>query len=114
MAKLFCGEGNMEKMITSIAKNVNFRSCFQSKVGVDSFERLQTKLDKYFTKILPERPVHPSNLLTTVNSPYPMKGWSPYYALKRFLKSCLRGKFILVGPHDLLCLTIYSSLLAKR
>jgi len=92
--------------------DIDLRGNFE--FGVDKFERLQVKLDKFFTKKLFERPVHPSNLLTTVNSPYPMKKWSPYYALKMFLKGCLRRKFVLVGPHDLLYLTIYSHIGTKR
>ena len=114
MAKLFCGEGNMEKMITSIAKNVNFRSCFQSKVGVDSFERLQTKLDKYFTKKLLERPVHPSNLLTTSNSPYHMKSRSPLFPIKQLIKSALRGKWLTGDPRVGVFLCVHANILAKR
>lgn len=95
-------------MITSIAKNVNFRSCFQSKVGVDEFDRLLIKLDKYFTKKLPERPVHPCNLLTTVNSPYHMKSRSPLFPVKQLVKSALQGKWMNGDPRVGVFLTVYS------
>ena len=59
--------------------DIDLRGNFE--LGVDEFECLQTKLDKYFTKKLPERSVHPSNLLTTVNSPCHLKIGLHYFLL---------------------------------
>lgn len=84
------------------------------ELGIDEFEHLQNLLDVHFTKELSERTVHPSNMLTTMNSPYCMKKWSPYYALERFLRGCLRGKLIFLGPTDLLFLAVYAGIFSKR
>jgi len=84
------------------------------EMGVNAFEYLQTKLDEHFIRNLPERPVHPCNLLTTANSPYHMKRWSPFLALRRFVGGCLRGKIVMVGPLDLLYLAVYSDVRIKR
>ena len=84
------------------------------ELGIDEFEHLQSILDVHFTKKLTERAVHPSNMLTTMNSPYCMRKWSPYYALERLLKGCLRGKLVLVGPTDLLILAVYAGIFVKR
>lgn len=84
------------------------------ELGIDEFEHLQNLLDVHFTKELSERTAHPSNMLTTMNSPYCMRKWSLYYALERFLKGCLRGKLILLGPTDLLFLAVYAGIFSKR
>jgi len=84
------------------------------EMGVNAFEYLQTKLDEHFIRNLPESPVHPCNLLTTANSPYHMPGWSAFVAVKQFVKGCLRGRIVIVGPLDLLYLAVYSDVCIKR
>lgn len=83
------------------------------ELGVNEFLRLQTTLDEYFMKKLPERPVHPSNLLTTVNSHYQMKSWSPISEIKRLIKGALRGKWAHGGPRVGFFLTVYAAVYQK-
>ena len=83
-------------------------------LGVDGFERLQTKLDKDFTKKLPERPVHPCNLLTTANSPYDMKSRSLVFLIKQLVKSALRGQVITGDMRVGNFLTVYSTVFQKE
>ena len=92
--------------------DIDLRGNFE--LGVDEFERLQIKLDKYFTKILPERPVHPSNLLTTANSPYHIKSRSPLFPIKQLIKSALQGKWMNGDPRVGVFLCVHANILAKR
>ncbi len=92
--------------------DIDLRGNFE--LGVDEFERLQIMLDKYFTKKLPERPVHPSNLLTTVNSPYHMKSGSPLFPVKQLIKSALQGRWMNGDPRVGVFLTVYATVYQKE
>lgn len=41
------------------------------------YKRLISLIDKAFTRIWPERTIHPVDVLTTMNSPYPLAGSTP-------------------------------------
>lgn len=91
--------------------DIDLRGNFE--LGVDEFECLQIKLDKYFTKILPERPVHPSNLLTTANSPYHTKIKSLLFLIKQIIKSILHNQWINGEPRVGNFLTVYAGIFEK-
>lgn len=82
-------------------------------LGINEFTSLQFKLEKYFVKKLAERPVHPSNLLTTDNSHYHMEKWSYLFAFKQFVKGLLCGKLVIVNQPASLYLTVYSGVFVK-
>jgi SAM-dependent methyltransferase len=84
-----------------------------SELGVNGFERLQTILNKHFKKNLPERPVHPLNLLTTSNSPYNMKRRSPFFIFKQLIKNVLRGNLVNCDPRVEFFLGAYACILMK-
>lgn len=86
--------------------DIDLRGNFE--LGVDEFERLQITLDRHFKKKLPERLVHPSNLLTTVNSPYHIKSRFPLFPIKQLIKSALHGKWVNGDPRVGLFLTVYA------
>ena len=91
--------------------DIDLRGNFE--LGIKEFQRLQTKLEQNFVKIFPERVVHPSNLLTTSNSPYHMKSRSPFYPVKQILKYALRGQFVVGDLRVGLFLTAYSGIYKK-
>ncbi len=91
--------------------DIDLRGNFE--LGVEEFERLQIKLDKYFTKKLPERPVHPCNLLTTVNSPYHIKSSSLLFPIKQLVKGALHGQIITGDPRVDVFLTVYATVCQK-
>ncbi|MHC4640653.1 MAG: methyltransferase domain-containing protein [Planctomycetota bacterium] len=41
------------------------------------YARLMSLIDSYFLRVCPERTIHPADILTTRNSPYPLKGSTP-------------------------------------
>lgn len=84
------------------------------ELGVNEFKRLLLKLDNLFTRKFEERQLHPSDLLTTVNSPCGMKKWSYLFAVERFIKGLLRGKLVMVGPLDSLYLAVHSGVFIKK
>lgn len=44
------------------------------------YARLMSLIDRFFLRVYPERTIHPSEILTTRNSPYPLKGSTPGFA----------------------------------
>lgn len=114
---------NFESVIDEIARvlkpdgqliltvDIDLRGNFE--LGVDEFERLQAKLDKYFMKKHPERPVHPCNLLTTANSPYHIKSEAPFFPVKQFIKGVMRGEIINGDPRVGVFLTVHASICHK-
>jgi SAM-dependent methyltransferase len=98
--------------ILIITVDIDLRGNLQ--LGADQFRRLQDRLDKHFVKVVPERSVHPCNLLTTVNSPYHLKNKSPFFAMKQIAKEALRGRLIKGDPRVGVYLGIYSTTLSKR
>ncbi len=84
------------------------------ELSVNQFWRLQAKLDEHFVKYLPERPVHPCNLLTTANSLYHMKSRSLLFPIKQVIRCALRGSLVFGDPRVGVLLGVYSTALAKR
>lgn len=107
MARVLKPEG---RLILTV--DIDLRGNFE--LGINEFERLQVRLDEQFIKELPERPVHPSNLLTTSNSMFHMKNKSPLFPLKQLMKSAMMGKLLIGDPRVGVFLGIYSTVLRKR
>ena len=91
--------------------DIDLRGNFE--MGIEGFERLQGKLKQYFVNMFPEQTVHPSNFLTTSNSPYPMMSRSPLYPIKQILKYIIRGQFIVGDPRAGLFLSVYSGVYSR-
>ena len=92
--------------------DIDLRGDFE--LSVEQYERLLIKLEQHFTKGFPERPVHPRNLLTTANSPYPMKNRSLLSSAKQLIKNSLTGHLLNGDPRVGVLLGIYSAIYKKK
>lgn len=61
-----------------------------AELGAKTFYRLQQAIDRRFARIVPERSIHPCDLLTSANSPLHMRSSSPWFFAKQFAKALLR------------------------
>ncbi|MDX9746412.1 MAG: class I SAM-dependent methyltransferase [Syntrophales bacterium] len=55
-----------------ITCDINLRRDDEYQLNQDQYARFMSVIDKAFIRIWPERTVHPVNVLTTMNSPYPL------------------------------------------
>ena len=83
-------------------------------LGIAEFERLQTKLDENFIKKFSERPIHPCNFLTTVNSRYDIKSKSLLFPIKQLIKGALHGNWVSGDLRVGVLLGVYATVLVKQ
>ncbi|MBX5462346.1 MAG: class I SAM-dependent methyltransferase [Steroidobacteraceae bacterium] len=90
--------------------DVDYRG--DSQLTVESFAKAMTVLDDLFEHASPERPVHPKNILHSLNSPYALKTDSLLMALRKAIVRRLRGRKS-PGKHPR-HLAIYAACLTPR
>jgi 2-polyprenyl-3-methyl-5-hydroxy-6-metoxy-1,4-benzoquinol methylase len=84
------------------------------ELAADEFYRLQKKLALLFDQTLPERTVHPSDLLTNINSPMAEPDASPAFVLKQLLKNIRHGSLLRNDPRFRLHLSVYGGVYSKH
>lgn len=98
--------------ILILTVDIDLRERFE--LNAEQYERLMIKLNQYFVKAHPERPIHPCDLLTTSNSPYPLKNGSFLSSVKQIIKNLLSGNLLNGDPRVGIMLAIYSGVYVKK
>lgn len=70
--------------------DVDYRG--DSQLTVESFARAMTVLDALFEHASPEKPVHPNNMLHSLNSPHALKADPLLLAIRKAIVRRLRGR----------------------
>jgi SAM-dependent methyltransferase len=114
---------NFEKIISEISRilkpggifiltnDIDLKGNFE--LGVESFNRLQKVIRVHFNEYVSPKITHPSDLLTTINSPYGLSNNSPIYLFKKLLKHLIRKETYIPGLKADIYLTVYASIFKK-
>lgn len=115
---------NFEQTISEIARILKSDGKFiltvdldlrgNSELCVDGFKRLQNELVSRFELIFPEMIVHPSDVLTTVNSPFKMINYSFIFIIKRIIKMMTNKQLVFSDPRIPFLLTVYTGSYIKK
>jgi len=101
---------NVEKTIAEIYRilkpgglclitcDINLQPDDELQLDSAQYAKLMQLIDAYFIRVHPERTIHPLDVLTTRNSPYPRKClkqgpiWTPYHFMKQKILKPLLGR----------------------
>lgn len=84
------------------------------ELGAEAFEKFQYCLAQKFSAYLPEKAIHPSDLLTFANSLFLHKEKSRYAQAKRIVRGALSGNLILSKPSICQYLAVYAFVFNRR
>lgn len=83
------------------------------ELGSEEFDNLIKLIDEKFSWEVSERPVHPVNMLTSLNSPYAMKPRSIKYLLRDLVRYLRIGDMTTINPRAPHSLAVHSAILTK-